>query len=88
MGNKRIIITAKDKRRKVCERTQKVIIETNFCWCGNKHCHEGFRMNSQKALCKVRRFRNKFRPIIDDDMYDEKNEFDNTDKTNSTENYV
>jgi len=45
-------------------------------------------MNSQKALCKVRRFRNKFRPIIDDDMYDEKNEFDNTDKTNSTENYV
>jgi hypothetical protein len=70
MGNKRIIVKPNGDRRKVCERTQKVIVETNFCWCGNKHCHEGFRMNSQKALCKVRRFREKFRPIvIDTDEY-------------------
>jgi hypothetical protein len=59
MGNKRIIIS-NGKWRKVCQRTQKVVLETNFCWCGNKHCHEGFRMNSEKALCKVRRFREKF----------------------------
>ena len=29
-------------------------------------------MNSEKALCKVRRFREKFRPILIDDYYDEK----------------
>ena len=29
-------------------------------------------MNSGKALCKVRRFREKFRPILIDDYYDEK----------------
>ena len=72
MGNKRIIIKPNGTRRKVCEKTQKVILETNFCWCGNKHCHEGFRMNSEKALCKVRRFREKFKPILIDDYYDEK----------------
>jgi acetone carboxylase gamma subunit len=71
MGNKRIIVKPNGDRRKVCERTQKVIVETNFCWCGNKHCHEGFRMISQKALCKVRRFREKFRPIFDMDRDEE-----------------
>jgi hypothetical protein len=71
MGNKKIIVKPNGTRRKVCERTQKVIIETNFCWCGNKHCHEGYRMNSEKALCKVRRFREKFRPILIDDYYDD-----------------
>ena len=76
MGNKRIIVKPNGTRRKVCERTQKVILETNFCWCGNKHCHEGFRMNSEKALCKVRRFREKFRPILIDDYYNEKIETD------------
>jgi hypothetical protein len=75
MGNKRIIAKPNGTRRKVCERTQKVILETNFCYCGNKHCHEGFRMNSEKALCKVRRFREKFRPLLIDDYYDEKIEF-------------
>jgi hypothetical protein len=75
MGNKRIITNPNGTRRKVCERTQKVILETNFCYCGNKHCHEGFRMNSEKALCKVRRFREKFRPLLIDDYYDEKIEF-------------
>jgi hypothetical protein len=74
MGNKRIIVNPNGTYRKVCEKTQKIILETNFCWCGNKHCHEGFRMNSEKALCKVRRFRMKFRPILIDDYYDEKNE--------------
>jgi hypothetical protein len=84
MGNKRIIITANNTRRKVCEKTQKVVLETNFCYCGRKHCAEGFRMNSQKALCKVRRFREKFRPIVIDDDYDgedceqEKIEFETT----------
>ena len=63
MGNKRIIITPSGERRKVCQRTQKVVLETNFCWCGNNRCFEGFRMNSEKALCKVRRFREKFNRI-------------------------
>jgi hypothetical protein len=45
-------------------------------------------MNSQKALCKVRRFRNKFRPIVVDDIYDEKIDFDTADNEDSTENYV
>jgi len=84
MGNKRIIITANNTRRKVCEKTQKVVLETNFCYCGRKHCAEGFRMNSQKALCKVRRFRNKFRPIIDD-MYDEKIEYADTETTDESQ---
>jgi len=34
-------------------------------------------MNSEKALCKVRRFREKFRPLLIDDYYDEKIEFAN-----------
>jgi len=29
-------------------------------------------MKSEKALCKVRRFREKFKPILIDDYYDEK----------------
>ena len=29
-------------------------------------------MNSEKALCKVRRFREKFKPILIDDYYNEK----------------
>lgn len=33
-------------------------------------------MNSEKALCKVRRFREKFRPILIDDYYNEKIETD------------
>ena len=81
MGNKRIITKPNGTRRKVCERTQKVILETNFCSCGNKHCSEGFRMNSEKALCKVRRFREKFRPILIDDYYNEKIEFADAETT-------
>ena len=76
MGNKQIIKMRNGDYRKVCKRTQKVILETNFCYCGNKHCSEGFRMKSEKALCKVRRFREKFRPILIDDYYDEKIESD------------
>jgi hypothetical protein len=72
MGNKRIITKPNGDYRRVCERTQKIILETNFCWCGNKHCSEGFRMNSEKSLCKVRRFRKKFKPVLIDDYYDEK----------------
>jgi hypothetical protein len=71
MGNKRIIIKPNGERCKVCARTQKVVLETNFCWCGNKHCWEGFRMKSVKALCKVRRFREKFRQILIDDDFDD-----------------
>ena len=84
MGNKRIIAKPNGTYRKVCEKTQKVILETNFCYCGNKHCHEGFRMNSEKALCKVRRFREKFRPILIDDYYDEKIEFADAETTDES----
>jgi len=84
MGNKRIIAKPNGTRRKVCQRTQKVIVETNFCWCGNKHCHEGFRMKSEKALCKVRRFREKFKPILIDDYYDEKIEYADTERTDES----
>ena len=34
-------------------------------------------MNSEKALCKVRRFRDKFKPLLIDDYYNEKIESDN-----------
>ena len=33
-------------------------------------------MNSEKALCKVRRFREKFKPLLIDDYYNEKIESD------------
>ena len=84
MGNKRIITKSNGESRKVCERTQKVILETNFCYCGNKHCSEGFRMKSEKALCKVRRFREKFKPILIDDYYNEKIESDDGETTDAS----
>jgi hypothetical protein len=65
MGNKRIIIGPDGKYRKICEKTQKVVVETNFCECGRKRCSEGFRICSSKALSKTRRFREKFKPIME-----------------------
>jgi hypothetical protein len=38
-------------------------------------------MNSEKALCKVRRFREKFRPLLIDDYYDEKIEYNDAEIT-------
>ena len=41
-------------------------------------------MKSEKALCKVRRFREKFKPILIDDYYDEKIEYADTETTDES----
>lgn len=61
MGNKRIIVKPDGQVRKVCQKTKKIYVKTNFCPCGRKRCSEGFRLNPEKALCKNRGFRDKFR---------------------------
>ena len=45
-------------------------------------------MNSEKALCKVRRFREKFKQILIDDYYDEKIEYNSDAYAESTNSNV
>jgi hypothetical protein len=81
MGNKRIILKPDGCYRKVCEKTEKYPVEINFCYCGRKRCCEGFRITSNKALCKIRTFRDKYKPVYDTDQIENEFDFENVEET-------
>jgi hypothetical protein len=68
MGDKRILARPNGSYRKVCQRTPRIYVKTNFCSCGRKRCPEGYPITSVKAICKIRRFKEKFSIVLKEDL--------------------